>query len=246
MTADGRVALVTGANRGLGRETARQLAERGVKVLLGCRDRRRSLETAAVLAEGGAEVVPVVLDVTVPSTVEAVAARIAADHGRLDALVNNAGIFVPVRAADMTADALRPLFEVHVLGAVTVIHGLLPLLQRSASPRIVNVSSSTASLALTAAGADLPGNAEVRPGYTSAKAALNMLTLQYAMAFAVDPNLSHVKVNSATPGYTATSMNDFQGTRGVEEGARIIVDLALLPADGPSGGFFADSSLVPW
>jgi NAD(P)-dependent dehydrogenase (short-subunit alcohol dehydrogenase family) len=240
------VALVTGGNRGLGRETARQLARRGVTVLLGSRDPDRGRRVAAELAADGAPVTPVRLDVTEPAGVRAVGDRIDREHGRLDVLVNNAGVFAGSPAADATADSVRSMFEVNVLGVVTATSTLLPLLARSGAPRVVNVSSTTASLTLTGRGADLPGDASRRLGYASSKAALNMLTVQYARAFAQEPRLAKVKVNSATPGYTATDMNDFRGDRSVEEGARVVVELALLPDDGPTGGFFDDRGPVPW
>ncbi|TDB81533.1 SDR family oxidoreductase [Micromonospora fluostatini] len=246
MTGSGEVALVTGGNRGLGRETARQLAHKGVTVLLGSRDPGRGAAVAAELATEGAHVVPVPLDVTDPASVAAVARQLTDGLGRLDILVNNAGAFRPATAVATTAPTMREIFEVNVFGVVTVTHALLPLLARSPAPRIVNVSSTTASLALTADGADLPGDAGVRMAYTAAKAALNMLTIQYARAFRDDPEHAHVKINSATPGYTATDMNAFRGTRSVHDGARIIVDLATLPADGPTGGFFDDQGPVPW
>ncbi|GAA2905304.1 short-chain dehydrogenase [Actinoplanes cyaneus] len=240
------VALVTGANRGLGRETARQLAGKGIAVLLGARDAERGAAVAAELAAEGGSVTAIPLDVTDEAGVAAVAARIRDRWGRLDVLVNNAGAFRPATAVETTAAPLRDIFEVNVYGVVTVTHAVLPLLARSAAPRIVNVSSTTASLTLTAAGESLPGNAAVRMAYTASKAALNMLTIQYARAFRLDPELAHLKINSATPGYTATDMNQHQGIRSVHDGARAIVELATLPADGPTGGFFNDEGPVPW
>jgi NAD(P)-dependent dehydrogenase (short-subunit alcohol dehydrogenase family) len=239
-------ALVTGANKGIGKETARQLGRRGWHVLLGSRDEHRGARAAAELAAEGLKVVPVRLDVTDPADAAAVARRIRQEHGRLDCLVNNAGAFVGAAATDTTAGHLRDIFDVNVFGVVTVTHALLPLLRRSAAPRIVNVSSTTGSLALTAAGAELPGDATRRLAYASSKAALNMLTVQYARAFLADPELAHIKINSATPGYTATDMNDHQAPRDVEEGARALVELASLPADGPTGGFFGDEGPVAW
>lgn len=242
----GALALVTGANRGIGRETARQLARLGATVLLGSRDPQRGEQAARELAAQGVRVTPVQVDVTDPVSLQALAAALRRDPGRLDILVNNAASFAGGTAVETTAAQVRGMFEVNVLGVVTTIHTLLPLLRRSASPRIVNVSSTTASLTLTAEDADLPGDATRRMAYTSSKAALNMLTVQYAKAFAADPRLDRIKVNSATPGYTATSMNNFRGTRSVTEAARIIVRLATLPDDGPSGGFFDDQGPVPW
>jgi NAD(P)-dependent dehydrogenase (short-subunit alcohol dehydrogenase family) len=241
-----RLALVTGANKGIGKETARQLGRMGLTVLLGSRDPARGEEAARDLGSDGVQVQPVQLDVTDVASVEAVAARLRDDPGHLDILVNNAGTFVGATAAETTAAPMRHIFDVNVFGVVTAIHTLLPLLRRSAAPRIVNVSSTTGSLALTAGRADLPGDATRRMAYASSKAALNMLTIQYAQAFALEPELAHVKINSATPGYTATDMNGFRGTRTVGTAARIVVALATLPDDGPSGGFFSDDGPVDW
>jgi NAD(P)-dependent dehydrogenase (short-subunit alcohol dehydrogenase family) len=240
------IALVTGANRGIGRETARQLAGKGYTVLLGSRDPGRGAAVADELAAEGGDVVAWPLDVTDEGSVAAAAAGIADRWGRLDVLVNNAGTFRGRTVRDTTAATARDMFDVNVLGVLTVTHAMLPLLARSAAPRIVNVSSTTASLTLTAAGAQLPGNATVRMAYTASKAALNMLTVQYARAFTLDPSLAAIKINSATPGFTATDMNQFQGIRSVHDGARAIVELAMLPDDGPTGGFFSDDGPVPW
>ena len=242
----GRFALVTGANRGIGYEVARQLAEAGVRVLLGSRDVDRGEQAAAQLRGEGGDVIALALDVTDEATVRAAAEQVAADPGRLDILVNNAGIFVGALPAQTTAEQMRRTLEVNVIGVVAVTAAFLPVLAAAPSARIVNVSSSTASLRLTADGADLPGDATRRLAYASSKAALNMLTIQYARAFRADPALAHITINSATPGYTATSMNDFQGHRSVQQGARRIVELALLPDCGPSGTFSSDDGPIPW
>jgi NAD(P)-dependent dehydrogenase (short-subunit alcohol dehydrogenase family) len=247
---DRLVALVTGANKGLGKEAARQLLERGMTVVVGSRDPERGIAAARELsarelcADGAA--VPARLDVTDPASVEAVADRLHREYGRLDVLVNNAGTVVDRCAADTAAVDMRQTFEVNVFGVVTAIHAMLPLLRASAAPRIVNVSSTTASLGLTSGGSDFGGDADRRMAYSSSKTALNMLTVHYAHAFAKVPGLSHIKINSATPGYTATDLTGHRGTRTVEEGARIIVDLATLADAGPTGGFFNDQGRVPW
>jgi NAD(P)-dependent dehydrogenase (short-subunit alcohol dehydrogenase family) len=243
--ADQPVALVTGANKGLGKEAARQLLGRGMTVVMGSRDPDRGVMAVRDL-RADAMAVPAQLDVTDPASVDAVADRLRSEYGRLDVLVNNAGTVVDRRAADTTRDEMRHTYEVNVFGVVTVIHAMLPLLRASAAPRIVNVSSTTASLGLTSGGTDFGGDADYRMAYSSSKTALNMLTVQYAQAFAKDPGLSHIKINSATPGYTATDMTRHRGTRTVEQGARIIADLAALADDGPTGGFFNDQGAVPW
>ena len=241
------VALVTGANKGIGRETVRQLARRGVTVLLGSRDSSRGEAASEEMRTEGLAVIPIRLDVTDGASIDAVSARLEADYGRLDILVNNAGTIVAGPAAMLTAEQIHETFEVNVFGAVRTVRTLLPLLRQSRSARIVNVSSGTGSLSLTSEGTEFGADADQRlAAYAVSKGALNMLTLQYARAFAQDPVLSHIKVNSAAPGFTATDMNQHRGTRTVREGARIIVELATLPADGPTGGFFNDQGPVPW
>jgi NAD(P)-dependent dehydrogenase (short-subunit alcohol dehydrogenase family) len=185
---DGLVALVSGATRGIGREVARQLAERGVRVAVGCRDVEAGRAVAGPL--DGAH--PVVLDVTAPGGAAAAVAATAERYGRLDILVNNAGRTAEATAAGTTAAVLRPVFEVNVFGAVELIGAALPLLRSSPAPRVVNVSSTTASLALTAGGTDFGGDADRRLAYAASKTALNMLTVQYHRAFQSDPALRHI------------------------------------------------------
>jgi NAD(P)-dependent dehydrogenase (short-subunit alcohol dehydrogenase family) len=240
------VALVTGANRGIGREVARQLADRDLTVVLGSRDLDSGQAAADALTRQGARASSVPLDVTSPEGPFAAVRLIEDRHGRLDVLVNNAGRIVEAGAVVTTADDLRAVFETNVFGAVEMIRATLPLLRSSPAARIVNVSSTTASLTLTAGGTDFGGDAAQRLAYSTSKTALNMLTVQYDRAFRVDPALRHIKINAATLGYTATDMNQNRGHRTVEEGARIVVELALLPDGGPSGGFFNDAGPVPW
>ncbi|HVV14656.1 SDR family oxidoreductase [Amycolatopsis sp.] len=235
------VALVTGGNKGLGKETARRLAARGATVVLGSRDLERGKAAARELGA-----IPVGLDVTDAGGVEEVARWLGTEYGRLDVLVNNAGTVVDALAEHTTAAQMRQNYEVNVFGVVTMIQTMLPLLRESPAARIVNVSSTTASLSLTSGGTDFGGDAGLRMAYSSSKAALNMLTVQYAKAFGKNTALSRIKINSVTPGYTATDMTGHRGTRTVAEGARVIVDLATLPDDGPTGGFFNDNGVVPW
>ena len=243
---DHPVALVTGANKGLGKETVRQLAARGATVVLGSRDLERGKAAADELGAAGTRPIPVRLDVTDAGSVRDVAQWLEAEYGRLDVLINNAGTVVDQSAARTTAAEMRHTYEVNVFGVVTMIHAMLPLLAESPAPRIVNVSSTTASMSLTSGGTDFGGDADLRLAYSSSKAALNMLTIQYAKAFGTSDALSHIKINSATPGYTATDMTKHRGARTVAQGARIIVDLATLADDGPTGGFFNDEGTVPW
>jgi NAD(P)-dependent dehydrogenase (short-subunit alcohol dehydrogenase family) len=243
---DRLAALISGANKGLGFEAARQLAAQGVSVFIGSRDIRAGRRAARnIIAEGGTAHA-IALDVTDQSSIAAAVAVINEIGQGLDILINNAGRILEVRATHTTANDMAQVFATNVFGAVELTTQCLPLLTRSTRARIVNVTSTTASLSLTAAGHDFGGNASARMAYSSSKAALNMVTVQLATAFRDDPSLSHVKVNSVTPGYVATDMNNHQGTRTVEEGARIIVDMALIGDDGPSGRFFNDRGAVVW
>ena len=231
--------LITGANKGLGKETARQLAAAGHTVYVGARDEARGREAADEL---GARFVQ--LDVTDDASVAAAFARIDADGG-LDVLINNAGIeprlagnAIPA-PADETADSMRATFETNVFGPVRVTHAFLPLLQKSAAPVIVNLSSGLASLT------DLSNPhsyTHFYPGlsYPVSKTAINAITIQYAKAF------PGIRINAVEPGFTATDLNLHQGTQTVEEGAGIIVRMAQVSPDGPTGGYFSAEGPLPW
>lgn len=229
--------LITGANKGLGFETARQLIAAGHTVYLGSRDSERGRDAAAELGARALQ-----LDITDDASVEAAAKTIEADGG-LDVLVNNAGVEergednVVIGPADVTADLMRKTFETNVFGTVRVLHAFLPLLQRSAAPVIVNVSSGLGSLAVVSA---IP--ADIYPGvaYPASKSAVNMVTVQYAKAF---PNM---RINAADPGFTKTDLNGNTGTQTVEQGAAVIVRLAQIGADGPTAGYFNADGVVPW
>lgn len=241
-----RIVLVTGANKGVGLEVARQLGHSGAHVLLGSRDRERGEQAAAALREEGCSVQVLGIDVTDERTLAAAAEHVECEHGRLDALVNNAGAIVEAPAAKLAPQQIRDVLEVNVIGAVAAIHALLDSLAASPAPCIVNVSSTTASFALTSAGTDFGGNAELRIAYSTSKTALNMLTLQYALAFDRDERLEHIKINAVAPGFVATDLNDHTGTLSTEEGARAIVALASLDDRGPTGSFFNDRGPTPW
>ncbi|NGO13627.1 SDR family NAD(P)-dependent oxidoreductase [Streptomyces sp. HC44] len=231
--------LITGANKGLGHETARRLVAAGHTVYVGSRDAERGRRAADRL---GARFV--LLDVTDDASVAAAAKAVEADGG-LDVLINNAGIERRdennnvIGAADVTADMMRTMFETNAFGVVRVTHAFLPLLRRSAAPVVVNVSSGLASLSRVAE----PGTpAYAYPGvaYPASKTAVNMITVQYAKAF---PDL---RINAVEPGYTATDLNGHTGTQSVEAGAEIIVRMAQLGPDGPTGGYFDASGPLPW
>lgn len=229
------VALVTGANKGLGRTAAQRLAALGWTVLVGARDAAKG---AAAAEELGVEAVTI--DVTDDASVEAAAKDVEQRFGRLDVLVNNAGVAgARVEALDATADDVRAVLETNVLGPVRVTRAFLPLLRRSAAPRIVNVSSGLGSLAVTTDPARFESTVVNLP-YPASKSALNMLTTQYAKA------LPGFRVNAVDPGYTATDLNGNSGPQTVQEGTDAIVELAQVAPDGPTGGFFDRSGTVPW
>ncbi|MEW2330154.1 SDR family NAD(P)-dependent oxidoreductase [Micromonospora chersina] len=231
--------LITGANKGLGFETARRLVAAGHTVWIGSRDAERGRRAAERL---GARFVP--LDVTDDASVAA-AARTVEAGGGLDVLVNNAGIEARtadngvVGAAEVTAEDMRTLFETNVFGPVRVTHAFLPLLRRLAAPVVVNVSSGLASLTRLADPTD-PAYGYPGVAYPASKAALNMVTVQYAKAF---PGM---RVNAVEPGFTATDLNGRTGTQTVEEGAEIIVRMAQVGPDGPTGGYVDAAGPLPW
>jgi NAD(P)-dependent dehydrogenase (short-subunit alcohol dehydrogenase family) len=234
------IALVTGANRGLGRETVRRLAARGWTVWLGARDPERGATTADELSSGGHDVRYVPLDVTSDESVQAAVKAVDAEHGRLDALVNNAGITGGrVAPAETGPDDFRACYETNVFGPVRVTRAFLPLLRRSDQARVVMVSSGMGSLGITTDPERLESDF-VSLVYPSSKTALNMITTQYAKA------LPDIKVNAADPGYTATDLNAHRGHKSVEQGAEVIVALATVGADGPTGGYFDQDGPLPW
>ncbi|MEU5876532.1 SDR family NAD(P)-dependent oxidoreductase [Spirillospora sp. NPDC047279] len=224
------IALVTGANRGLGRETARQLAGRGHTVLVSARSAADAEEAAREL---GKDAVPLRLDVTGPD-LSGIAAEIEERHGGLDVLVNNAAIHYDTwqRAAEADLAVVREAVETNLYGPWRLIETLLPLLRRSEHPRIVNVSSEAASLTNMGGGT---------PAYTASKVALNALTRMLAAELRADG----VLVNAVCPGWVATDMGG-PGGRPVHDGAAGIVWAATLPDDGPTGGFFRDARPLPW
>ena len=239
---DMRTALVTGANKGIGFAVAQGLGALGFRVGVGARDDGRRAAAVERLRAEGVAAFGVALDVTSDESVAAAAATVEQTAGRLDVLVNNAGI--PGRtdggAQDPTTldlDVVRAVLDTNVFGAVRVTNAMLPLLRRSDAPRIVNMSSSMGSLARQ------PGR--VMTAYASSKSMLNNVTTQYARQLAGTP----VIVNAACPGHVATDFTDhtdYPPQRTVEQGAAIAIRLATLPADGPRGGFFDDRGVVPW
>jgi NAD(P)-dependent dehydrogenase (short-subunit alcohol dehydrogenase family) len=231
--------LITGANKGLGFETARRLSAAGHMVYLGSRDAERGRRAAEQLGTR-----MVLIDVTDDASVAAAAKTIEADGG-LDVLINNAGIELRTPdggvpgAAELTADVMRTLFETNVFGVVRVTHAFFPLLRRSAAPVVVNVSSGLASMDRIAT-PGTPQHAYPGVAYPASKAAVNMITVQYAKAF---PGM---RINAVEPGYTATDLNHHTGIQTVEQGAEIIVRMAQVGPDGPTGGYFDAAGPLPW
>jgi NAD(P)-dependent dehydrogenase (short-subunit alcohol dehydrogenase family) len=228
---DNTVALVTGANKGIGREIVAQLAARGVTVLLAGRNPALVEPAAAELG-----VRPVILDVTDDASVAAAAKLVEEEYGRLDVLVNNAGI-TGGRSNDLAA--VQQAYETNVFGVIRMIEAFTPLLQHSKAPRIVNVSSSVGSLTFM-------GSPENRLpfllGYPTSKTALNAVTVQYAREL----GKQGIKVNAVCPGYCATDLNNFAGHRTPAQGAEIAVSMATIGEDGPNGGFFDENGPVAW
>lgn len=247
-----KIALVTGANKGIGRGVAEQLAALGITVLIGARDPRRGEEAAAALRADGGDAHALTVDVTDPATVQEAARQIEERFGHLDVLINNAGItgsgqVSPEDAYDqlpssVDLDMVRAVFETNVFGVIAVTNAMLPLLRKSSAPRIVNVSSHAASLTITSDPdgplAGLPASA----AYTPSKAALTSLTVQYANELRKDGIL----VNAAAPGYVDTDSNNHKGFLTPAQGAAVLVRLATLGEDGPTAGFFSEEGPVPW
>lgn len=236
------IALVTGANKGIGYEIAAGLGALGWCIALGARDQKLGAEAAAALSARGVDAFAVPLDVTNDADVSAAAQLLEERARRLDVLVNNAGAAGgwPDAPTSLDPAGLLRLVDTNVVGVVRVTNAMLPLLRRSAHPRIVNQSSHVGSLTLqTDPGTDLGG---ISGGYAPTKTFLNAVTVQYA----AELRGTGILVNNACPGYVATDLNGFSGTRTPEEGARIAIRLATLSDDGPTGGLFDDDGPVPW
>lgn len=248
---DKPVALVTGANKGIGLQIAKDLVSHGFTVLVGSRNLERG-ETATKSV--GADARTIQLDVTNRASIAAAAERIRNEFGRLDVLVNNAAIShagKPGRTLDemlksgrgsvASLDEVRAVFETNVFGVIAVTQAMLPLLREAPAGRIVNVSSGVGSLTLNADPASAL-HAMANIAYSPSKTALNAVTL----AFANELEPTGIKVNAADPGFTATDLNNFEGTRTVEQAAREPVRLALLGPDGPTGTFSNEDGPLPW
>ncbi|HEX6523349.1 MAG TPA: SDR family oxidoreductase [Streptosporangiaceae bacterium] len=230
-----KIALITGANKGIGFETARQLGAQDMTVLIGARDDARGREAERALREGGVDAHFVQLDVTDDKSIRRAAEWIEAEYGRLDILVNNAGTATVARQgfppSQTSLEDMRAVYEINVFGVVAVTNAMLPLLRRAPAARIVNVSSEVGSITAQSDPAHPLGQMPASVQYPSSKAALNMITAMYAKELRDTP----IKVNAANPGFTDTDFNNHRGFRPAAEGAEPSVYLATLPGDGPTG-----------
>jgi NAD(P)-dependent dehydrogenase (short-subunit alcohol dehydrogenase family) len=249
---DKRVALITGANQGVGFQVAKELVAHGLTVLVGSRDLSRGEAAAREIAS---EAVAVQLDVTDQASIAAAAARIRTEFGRLDLLVNNAAISNTRKgslslmeykkvslASNASLDEIRAVWETNVFGVLAVYQAMLPLLRNSSDARIVNVSSGVGSLTTNADPA-FPYRAFYSPVYPASKAALNAITL----AMMIELESTGIKVNLVSPGFTKTNLNGYEGAESVEFGSREVVRVALLGPEGPSGTFTRwENAPIPW
>ncbi|MBU3889818.1 SDR family oxidoreductase [Methylosinus sporium] len=242
MEADNKIlALVSGANRGIGLAIAAGLARRGANVLLGCRDFGRGEAACAALRKEGLDVRPVQLDATDDASVSALARLIAQEYGRLDVLINNAGIGLDHDASLSMAERVRRTLDVNVVGVVRLTEAMTPLLSNSKRARIVNVSSELSSFGQRSKPDWIYADFAM-PTYQSSKAALNSLTLSYARLL----KDKGIKVNAICPGYTATEATNFMSSRTPDQAAVIAIKCALLEDDGPTGAFVNEAGELPW
>jgi NAD(P)-dependent dehydrogenase (short-subunit alcohol dehydrogenase family) len=244
-TSEHRVALVTGANRGIGYAVTTALARLGFTVLVGARDPHRGATAVAEMRSTGLDARLLLLDVRDDRSVAEAATRVTADPGRLDVLVNNAALkleFHPAPPSRTSLEVVRETYETNVFGAIRVLKAMLPiLLATSPAPRVVNVSSGLGSLCLASTAGS---KYQSRPllGYSTSKTALNAVTVQLANELRSTP----LKINAVDPGYVRTDMTRHDGSRTPDQAAEVIVRLATLPDDGPTGGFFDEAGPVPW
>ncbi|MCW3054562.1 MAG: short-chain dehydrogenase [Chthonomonadales bacterium] len=243
-TVNGKIALITGANKGIGFETARQLGKLGIKVLLGARDLAKGTAAATTLKAEGLDVTPIQLDVTDSAGIVAAAQKIEAEYGKLDILVNNAGVNLEAfeaKPSTTSQETLRKTFDANFFGTVELTQAFLPLLLKSDAGRIVNLSSILGSLTEHSNPNSFVYDV-LMLSYNTSKAALNSFTVHLARELKETP----VKVNAVHPGWVKTEMGGEGAPMELEDGAKTSVEMATLAADGPSGGFFHLGQTLPW
>jgi NAD(P)-dependent dehydrogenase (short-subunit alcohol dehydrogenase family) len=239
-----KIALITGANKGIGLETARQLGKQGITVLAGARDEVKANRAADELRKEGLDVHGIVIDVNDAGSIQKAAARIERDHGRLDILVNNAGVMLDdqgKKPSEQSLDIWRKTFETNLFGLVATTQALLPLLRKSAGGRIVNLSSILGSIHLHAT----PGSPVYdtkMPAYDVSKSAVNA----YTVHLAYELKETAIKVNAAHPGWVKTEMGGEGATMDISDGAKTSVALATIGADGPNGAYMHMGETLPW
>ena len=239
-----KIALITGANKGIGLETARQLGQQGITVLAGARDEIKANKAAEDLRKAGLDVHGIVLDVNNADSIQKAAARIERDYGRLDILVNNAGVMLDdpkKKPSEQSLEVWRKTFETNLFGLVATTQALLPLLRKSAAGRIVNLSSILGSITLHAT----PGSPIYdmkMPAYDVSKSAVNAYTVHLAWELKDTP----IKVNAAHPGWVKTDMGGEGAPMEIVDGAKTSVALATLGADGPNGAYIHMGESLPW
>jgi NAD(P)-dependent dehydrogenase (short-subunit alcohol dehydrogenase family) len=240
-----KIVLITGGNKGIGLETARQLGKLGFTILLGSRDEARGQEATATLTAENINAKAITLDITDLDTIQSAVKQIDDQYGALDVLINNAGVCLErgLPPSQLELTVLRNTYETNVFGSFSVTKAMLPLIKKSPAGRIVNLSSGLASLTeYNNPESDAEKYGVNLLAYMSSKTAVNALTVLFAKELKDTP----IKINSADPGYTATDLNGHTGYRTVEQGASIVVKLATLPNDGPNGGFFDENGVILW
>jgi NAD(P)-dependent dehydrogenase (short-subunit alcohol dehydrogenase family) len=239
-----KIALITGANKGIGLETARQLAQQGITVLAGARDETKANQAAEELRKEGLDAHGIVIDVNDTDSIQTAATRIERDYGRLDILVNNSGVMLDdpkKKPSEQSLEVWRKTFETNLFGLVATTQAMLPLLRKSPDGRIVNLSSILGSITLHAT----PGSPiyEMKmPAYDVSKSAVNAFTVHLAYELKDTP----IKVNAAHPGWVKTEMGGEGATMEITDGAKTSVALATVGADGPNGAYLHMDETLPW
>jgi NAD(P)-dependent dehydrogenase (short-subunit alcohol dehydrogenase family) len=240
-----KIALITGANKGIGLETARQLGQQNTSVLLGARDSRKGETAAEKLRKEGIDAHPIVIDVSDPESIRKAAIQIERDFGRLDILVNNAGVMTDERTKKVSEQSLetwRETFATNVFGLIATTNAFLPLLRKSEAGRIVNLSSILGSIEFHAKPGSPIYESKDTPAYNVSKAAVNAYTVQLAHEL----KDTKIKVNAAHPGWVKTDMGGEGAVMEIEDGAKTSVALATLGADGPNGAYLHMGEPLPW